>query len=386
MKACFFTYEYPPHIYGGVGIHIKYLTKHLCNYMDIEVRTIKKDKKIPALEKIELNNHTLTIKRYLPNPAITPDIKAYTPVISAISLNISQVAEKIEADIIHSHTWYENFAGFLSKTLYDIPLVSTVHSLEPLRPWKEEQLGKSYRVSSWMEKTGLTASNRIIAVSRQMKQDIQEVYQIDGDKIEVIHNGIDTDKYRKKEDPELIEKYNIKKPFVLFIGRLTRQKGIFTLLKAARYINANVVFITGKPDTVDIEMEFSSEVKKLDNSIWINKMLTEDEIISFYSEADVFVCPSIYEPFGIINLEAMSCSTPVVASNVGGIKEIVVDNQTGFLVPPAKPYMLSEKINHLLENYELRKKFGKQGRALVEKKFSWKNIAKITYNFYKNIV
>jgi glycogen synthase len=279
-------------------------------------------------------------------------------------------------------------AGFLAKMLYDIPLVVTIHSLEPLRPWKKEQLGNGYHLSTWMEKTGVEAADRIIAVSNDSKKDIMKCYNVPEDKIEVIYNGIDLNQYKKTGVNVARKKYGIDGRYILFVGRISRQKGIIHLVDAVKYLpqDVKVVLCASTPDTEEIKMEMEEKVKLYPNIIWIDKMVTKEEIIELYSNAEVFVCPSIYEPFGIINLEAMACNTPVVASATGGIKEVVVDGETGFLVEPGNPEDLAEHIKKLLDDRELAATFGANGRKRVEEMFSWESIAKKTYDMYEDVI
>jgi len=306
--------------------------------------------------------------------------------LQTISTDLSIVDNCINSDIVHTHTWYASFAGYLAKMLYDIPLVVTCHSLEPLRPWKEEQLGAGYKLSSWVEKLAIESADRVIAVSNMMKNDILKFFDIPAEKVMVIHNGIDLGKWKETKTDYTLKEYGIKGEYVLFVGRTTKQKGMVYLIDAAKDINANVVFCTSAPDTKEVEDEIRQKLEGTTNTLWINKLLKEEQYIELYSNASVFACPSIYEPFGIINLEAMACKTPVVASAVGGIKEVVVEGETGFFVEPAKPKQLAEKVNILLANKELAEKFGENGRKRVEKYFDWKMIARQTKKLYEEIL
>lgn len=313
----------------------------------------------------------------------------------------------MNADIVHCHTWYAQFAGILSKLCYGTPLIVTTHSLEPLRPWKREQLGRGYDASSWIEKTAIEMADAVIAVSQETKQDVLKYFDIDDKKVSVIYNGIDLDEYNVTTDSSALDKYGIdqSRPYVLFVGRITRQKGIIHLVNAIKYINddTQVVLCAGAPDTEDIgrEMKLSVEEvqKSRSNVIWIAEMVSKKEVIQLYSHAAVFCCPSIYEPFGIINIEAMACQTAVVASSVGGIKEVVT-SETGILVPleqdQTAPFEasqpdtfsrdLADAINKLMSNKELRETMGANGRKRVEKYFDWKAIAKQTEDLYKTIL
>jgi glycogen synthase len=313
----------------------------------------------------------------------------------------------IDADIVHCHTWYTHFGGILAKKNYGIPLVITVHSLEPLRPWKREQLGGGYDFSLWVEKTALEMADAIIAVSRETKRDIERLFAVDPEHVHVIHNGIDPEEYRKVSSTGALERHGIApdKPYLLFVGRITRQKGIVYLVRAIPYMDPGfqIVLCAGAPDTAEIAEEMKAAVesarRERSDVVWIEEMLDRNAIIEFYSHAAVFCCPSIYEPFGIINLEAMACETAVVASAVGGIKEVVVDNKTGFLVPleqmqesPFEPldpekfsHDLAAKINELMKDRDLREKFGQAGRKRAVEKFSWSAIAQKTKALYETL-
>jgi starch synthase len=313
----------------------------------------------------------------------------------------------IDADIVHCHTWYSHFGGILAKKNYGIPLVITVHSLEPLRPWKREQLRGGYDFSLWIEKTALEMADAIIAVSGETKRDIERLFDVDPGRVHVIHNGIDPEEYRKVSSTEALKRHGIDsgKPYLLFVGRITRQKGIIYLVRAIPYMDRNfqIVLCAGAPDTPEIATEMKHAVESATRNrsdvIWIEEMVDRNAVIELYSHAAVFCCPSIYEPFGIINLEAMACETAVVASAVGGIKEVVVDGQTGLLVPleqmkespfePLDPEKFSRdlaaKINELMKDRDLREKFGQAGRKRAEEKFSWSAIARKTEALYETL-
>src|SRR4029077_18901072 len=297
----------------------------------------------------------------------------------------------IDADLVHCHTWYSHFGGILAKKNYGVPLVITVHSLEPLRPWKREQLAGGYDFSLWIEKTALEMADAIVAVSNETKQDIERLFEVDPARVHVIHNGIDLDEYRKVQSTTALKRHGIDpaKPYLLFVGRITRQKGIIYLVRAIEFMDRDfqIVLCAGAPDTKEIAAEMNQALaaakKKRAEIFWSDEMRVRKGMVKIYSHAAVFCCPSIYEPFGIINLEAMACGTAVVASAVGGIKEVVVDGETGFLVPleqmkespfePIDPEKFSRdlagKINQLMKNRQLREKFGKAGRKRVEEKF-----------------
>ncbi len=383
MKVTFLTWEYPPDVYGGAGIHIKYLTQNLKRRLNIEVRT-------HGTEDSQADEDGIRVRRYKPwdfQDASTPKIGN---LLEVFSVCLAFVKDRIESDVVHSHTWYTNLAGFYAKQLYDVKLVATVHSLEPKRPWKKEAMGNAYRLSTWAEETCLRACDRVIAVSKEDRKDIVECYGIEEKRIAVIPNGIDIAQYRRCEQPSLLKQYGVKKPYILFLGRLSRQKGVFDLLEAASKLPKGVtlVMVTGKPDEEGVEQEFAQKVEeaKKKNVVWVNKMLTEEETIAFYSSAQVFVSPSIYEPFGIMNLEAMACSRPVVSTKVGGIKDVVIDGATGFLVRAGDSDELAEKTNLLLSDRKLAETMGRKGRERVEAEFSWSRIAEKTIKLYRTLI
>jgi glycogen synthase len=311
----------------------------------------------------------------------------------------------IDADIVHCHTWYSHFGGILAKKNYGIPLVITVHSLEPLRPWKREQLAGGYDFSLWIEKTALEMADAIIAVSGETKRDIERLFDVDPACVHVIHNGVDLEQYRKVDSSAALKRYGVDpgKPYLLFVGRITRQKGIVHLVGAIQFMDPGfqIVLCAAAPDTPEIAEEMKTAVeqakKQRTGIIWIDEMVDQKTACELYSHAAVFCCPSIYEPFGIINLEAMACETAVVASAVGGIKEVVVDGETGFLVPleqmKESPFEatnpdrfardLAARVNQLMKNPQLREEFGKAGRKRVEEKFSWSTIARKTKAVYE---
>ena len=381
MKVTFLTFEYPPNVYGGAGVHIKYLTRALSSKIHVEVRTLGTAGKTED-EKIK-------VLRYEPwkilRKGCDPKFKS---LLEAFSLDLALVKDPIDSEIVHAHTWYMGLAGFYSKQLYGVKLVTTVHSLEPKRPWKAEAMGNAYRLSTWAEQTGLTASDKIIAVSKADREDIVDCYGIDSNRIEVIPNGVDIEKYRKKEDPSVLRKYGIKKPYVLFLGRLSRQKGVFETVRASDSFPKEVklVLVTGKADEKGLENKLAKEVRRRKNIIWIDKMLTEEETVALYSDAEVFVSPSVYEPFGIMNLEAMACSLPVVSTKVGGIKDVVLDGETGILVSPGSPVEVAEAVNKLLGDPLLAKRMGERGRKRVEKEFSWETVAEKTLALYESVL
>jgi len=380
LSVTIMSREFPPNVYGGAGVHVDYLASSLASMMPVEVR---------CFGQREAAQNSLAVRGYDPwlelSRGSDPRLEK---VLSPLSVDLALVRDPIASGVVHCHTWYTFFAGYLAKLLYGVKLVTTVHSLEPLRPWKEEQLGRGYECSSWMERIGIENSERVIAVSQEMREDVLRFYNVAPEKVVVVHNGIDLAGYRRTADSSALASYGIRQPYVLFVGRISRQKGIMHLLDAAASIRAGVgiVLCAGSPDTEDVKEELAARVSSMDNVVWIDRMLPRDHVIQLYSHASVFVCPSVYEPFGIINLEAMACEIPVVASRVGGIPEVVVDGETGLLVPPRDPAALAEAINLILGCAELSARFGKAGRARVEKHFSWQAIAMQTKEVYASVV
>jgi glycogen synthase len=399
MKILFYTREFPPYVYGGAGVHVEYLAAELAKLMDVDVRCFGDQ---------EDKEGNLTVKGFpFENSIFDTSNSKLKAVLKTLSTCIQMNADEIDADIVHCHTWYAQFAGIVAKLCYGVPLVITTHSLEPLRPWKREQLGRGYDASSWIEKTAIEMADAVIAVSNETKDDILKYFNVAEEKISVIYNGINLEEYVVTKGTSTLNKYSISttKPYVLFVGRITRQKGIIHLVNAIKFIDSDtqIVLCAGAPDTPEIASEMENsirEVKKMrDNIIWIDEMLPKKDIIELYSHADVFCCPSIYEPFGIINIEAMACETAVVASAVGGIKEVVVHGETGILVPleqqkfaPFEPIYpekfskdLATGINKIIKNKVLKATMAKNGRQRVEDFFDWIAIAKQVETLYKSL-
>jgi glycogen synthase len=396
VKVLFLTNEYPPHIYGGAGVHVGYLSRELAKTMPVEVRCFGDQHREEGNLKVigfELDSSNFTCPK--------PLRSAFGAVRRCVDFNTTN----IDADLVHCHTWYTHFGGVLAKKNYGIPLVVTVHSLEPLRPWKREQLAGGYDFSLWIEKTALEMADAIIAVSGETKCDIERLFNVDPACVHVIHNGIDLEQYRKVESTAALKRYGIdpNRPYLLFVGRITRQKGFQHLIRAIQFMDRDfqIVLCAAAPDTPGLaeEMKDAVERAKAQRSgiIWIDEMVDQQTACELYSDAAVFICPSIYEPFGIINLEAMACETAVVASAVGGIKEVVVDGETGFLVPldqmKESPFEatnpekfardLAARVNELMKNPQLRERFGKAGRKRAEERFSWSAIAAKTKALYE---
>lgn len=400
MRVGLMTREYPPHVYGGAGVHVEYLSRELARKIEVEVHCWGDQH-----EDID----DLHIRGRKPPYGVTDGVEAkWKTAVDAMALNLAQMKELGSIDIVHTHTWYVSMAGFLAKKLYNIPFVLTTHSLEPLRAWKAEQLGTGYAMSSWMERTAILDADAVIAVSNGTKADILRAYpEVDPAKVHVIYNGIDLDEYRKTADTSALVRYGVnpEQPYVLFVGRITRQKGVTHLVDAISYLppETQVVLCAGAPDTPEIAEEMRQKVNAAreanPNIIWIEQMVTKQQAIQLYSNCAVFCCPSVYEPFGIINLEAMACRAPVVASATGGILEVVVDDETGYLVPfeadpvtsfPTQPEKfardLAARITDLLGDPEKARAFGNAGRKRVEQHFAWTAIATQTIALYRSLI
>ena len=399
MKPLLLTNEYPPNIYGGAGIHVQYLSRELSRLCDLEVRCFGE-------QLVEGQNPEVF--------GTTPDKSDYTApkelqsVFSALQNCLSFNTRDIDADVVHLHTWYSHFGGILAHLNYGLPMALTVHSLEPLRPWKREQLGGGYDFTLWLEKTAVEMANAVIAVSNETREDILRLFDVPEERVPVIYNGIDPDEYTPTFDKTTLEKYGVDPdiPYVFFVGRITRQKGIIHLVNAIHYLDPStqVVLCAGAPDTPEIAAEMEAAVNTAREEfggkiVWIEEMVATDEKIHLYSHASLFCTPSIYEPFGIINLEAMACETPVVASTVGGMKEIIIPGETGLLVPleqqSESPFEatdpaafasdLAAGINELMRDNDTRERMAKAGRDRVLSTFSWSEIARETLALYEKI-
>lgn len=399
MKSLLLTNEYPPNVYGGAGIHVQYLARELARLCDVEVRCFGDqlvEQENPEVFGVSSDSSTYTAP------------KALHSVFSALQKCLDFNTRKIDADVVHLHTWYAHFGGILAHLNYGIPMALTVHSLEPLRPWKREQLGGGYDFTLWLEKTAIEMADAVIAVSHETKADILRLFDVPEERVPVIYNGIDPDEYRPTANRGVLEKRGIdpEAPFILFVGRITRQKGIIHLVNAIRHLDpgTQIVLCAGAPDTPEIkaEMETAVEAVRADYDgriVWIQDMLPTPEKINLYSHARVFCTPSIYEPFGIINLEAMACETPVVGSRVGGMKEIILPGETGLLIPldqqTESPFEaidpaaysrdLAAGINELMRDPDRCAAMGRAGRQRVLEKFSWAEIARETLDLYRKI-
>ncbi len=391
MKVALLTREYPPEVYGGAGVHVEYLARELARLQEVTVH---------AWGAGDIHHHAWEELR-----GDAPHMAA----LRTLSIDLSMAAAVAGADIVHTHTWYANLGGHLAKLMYGIPHVATSHSLEPLRPWKSEQLGGGYAVSSWVEKTALEAADAVIAVSHGSRRDILGVYPaIDPDRVHVIYNGIDTSEYAVVPGTDVLERYSVDpaKPYVMFVGRITRQKGVELLLRAAGSFDpaAQLVLCAGAPDTAELGAEVERRVAELrsqrDGVIWLEQMLPKHYVIQLLSHATVFVCPSIYEPLGIVNLEAMACEAAVVATATGGIAEVVEDGATGLLVPiepgddgtgaPRDPDRFAadfaERVNAVLADPDRADEMGRAGRRRAIEHFSWTAIAQQVSALYRSLV
>jgi len=399
-KVALFTNEYPPHVYGGAGVHVEYLSRELARLVPVEVRCFGSQ---------DVQEPNLRVKGYgaWSEARLNTDPR-FGGALDAFYRNLGMAKDTLDASVVHRHTWYADMAAFLAKKLWGIPLVLTVHSLEPLRPWKVEQLGNAYHLSSWMEQTAIEDADAIIAVSKETRNDVLRCFPaVAPEKVHVIHNGIDLQQYRKDPAVDALVQHGVdpSRPFVLFVGRITRQKGIIHLVNAIPALDPalQVVLCAGAPDTREIGQEMADRVAEVskgrDGVIWIQEMLPRHEVIQFYSHAAVFCCPSVYEPFGIINLEAMACETAVVASAIGGIPEVVLPDETGLLIDlqlkagtfdPVDPAQyasdLAAAINRVALDPALAGQFGRNGRQRVEDRFSWTAIAQRTLELYRSLM
>jgi alpha-maltose-1-phosphate synthase len=396
IVAALISREYPPDVYGGAGVHVEYLARELRRSVELCVHCFGEPRSEPNVQA---------------HPAwqVLDGTRPHLAALRTLSTDLAIARAAEGAQIVHSHTWYANFAGHLSKLLYGIPHVMTSHSLEPLRPWKAEQLGGGYALSCFCEKTAIEAADAVIAVSRGMRADILRAYpSVDPERVHVIYNGIDPEEYRADPAGHVLARHGIdpSRPFAVFVGRITRQKGVTHLLRAMLRLPAEVglVLCAGEPDTPEIAAEVRALVGEIEASrgglIWIERMLPRPELIQILSHARVFACPSVYEPFGIVNLEAMACGVPVVASAVGGIPEVVVDGETGLLVSfeaaagasagPADPEQFAADfaaaIGRVSLDPALGKKMGSAGRRRVLEHFSWRQIAEQTAELYARLV
>jgi starch synthase len=390
VKVAILTREYPPEVYGGAGVHVEYLARELAQLDDVTVHAWGGDGVVVHRAWDELSGDA-----------------PYMAALRAMSIDLSMAAGVDGAEVVHTHTWYAQLAGHLAKLIHGVPHVATVHSLEPLRPWKAEQLGGGYALSSWCEKIALEGADAIIAVSKGSRADILACYPaIDPERVQVIYNGIDAREYTPDRGTDVLEKHGVdpNRPSVVFVGRITRQKGVPYLVDAALRFDesAQLVLCAGAPDTPEIAAEVERRVERLraerGNVIWLEKMLPKREVIQLLSHATVFACPSIYEPLGIVNLEAMACEAAVVATATGGIVEVVVDGVTGLLVPfeaaegdiaPRDPEAfvagIADRVNALVRDPDRARAMGRAGRDRAVSEFDWAAIARQTSAVYRSL-
>jgi glycogen synthase len=381
VKALLLTREYPPHVYGGAGVVVDQLSRALRRRMAVEVR---------CFGERQGDAGDIAVRGYTPWPRLAagPDGPRFAPALETLSIGLAMARDPVDADVAHAHTWYADMAGLWIRTLHRIPLIVTLHSMEPLRPWKADQLGSGYLLSSWIERTAVEQADRVIAVSGRMRDDILAHFRVDPARVVVIHNGIDPDRFRRTERRQALERLGVRPPYVLFVGRITDQKGIFHLLEAAPALPAGVqvVLCASAPDTPEIEERLRRAVPRHPNVRWIDRMVPVEDVVQLYSHAAVFACPSVYEPFGLINLEAMACETPVVASAVGGILEVVEDGATGVLVPPGRPDALAAALRLVLGDPTRARAMGRAGRKRVEERFAWASVAERTEQVYAEAI
>ncbi|RZU48417.1 glycogen synthase (ADP-glucose) [Krasilnikovia cinnamomea] len=395
LRVDLLTREYPPEVYGGAGVHVEYLARELRPLADVRVHCFGAKRDEPGVTAY-------------PEPEQLRDANA---ALRTMGIDLAMAAGCAGTDIVHSHTWYANFAGHVAKLLYGVPHVLTTHSLEPLRPWKAEQLGGGYALSSYCERTAVESADAIIAVSGGMKRDVLAAYPgVDPEKIRVVYNGIDTEQYRPDRGTDVVERLGIDlaRPSVVFVGRITRQKGLPYLMRACRELppKAQIVLLAGAPDTPEIAAEVEELAAELRAArdprgvIWVQEMLPKHEVVQVLTHGTVFVCPSVYEPMGIVNLEAMACETAVVATATGGIPEVVADGETGLLVPiaqaddgtgtPVDPDRfvadLAAALTTLLEDPDRARQMGLAGRRRAVETFSWASIAEDTARVYRSVL
>ncbi len=396
MRVALLTREFPPHVYGGAGVHVEHLAPALSAHVDVAVHRFA-----------EPGDRAVAAAAYAPWEALA-DPAPHTAALRTMSVNLAMAANLGGVDLVHSHTWYANFAGHLAKLLYDVPHVMTSHSLEPLRPWKAEQLGGGYALSSFCERVAVEAADRVIAVSARMRDDLLACYPaVDRNRVVVVHNGVDVSAYAPDPRTDVLDRHGVDpdRPTVIFVGRITRQKGLVHLLAAAEQLDpdAQLVLCAGAPDTPDIAAEVRAGVARLAATrtgvVWIERLLPRADVVQLLSHATVLACPSVYEPFGLVNVEAMACATAVVASRVGGIPEIVVDGETGLLVdvgPSVDAHgepadrcaftaRLATALNDLVRDPDRAVALGAAGRRRVEEHFSWDAVAAHTATVYRSV-
>jgi glycogen synthase len=381
VKALVLTREYPPNVYGGAGVVVDELTRALSRRMSVEVRCFGEPRgELPGI----------AVRGYAPWERLRRGMNgpAFAVALEALSVGLAMARDPVDAQVAHAHTWYASMAGLLIRTLYRIPLVVTLHSLEPLRPWKADQLGPGYLVSTGVEQRAVESADRVIAVSESMRDDALRHFTLDPARVVVLQNGIDTESYARTRERGALDRLGVREPYVLFVGRISEQKGLFHLIEAAGELPpaVQVVLCAAAPDTPELEARVGRAATAHPAIRWIPGMLPVRDVVQLYSHAELFVCPSVYEPFGLINLEAMACETPVVASAVGGIVEVVENGHTGLLVPPARPRELAAAIRALLDDPARARAMGVAGRRRVEERFTWSRVAEQTERVYREAI
>ena len=389
MRAALISREYPPEVYGGAGVHIEFLARELRKLIDVEVHCFGADRNEPGVHAYRT----------------PPGLAGANPALVTLGVDLEMTAGLMSgggsvADVVHSHTWYANLAGYLASMMYDIPHVATAHSLEPLRPWKAEQLGGGYRISSWAERTAYEAAAAVVAVSNGMRTDILTAYPaLEESRVQVIPNGIDTELYSPVPGRDVLQRYGLdpSRPIALFIGRITRQKGVAHLVAAAADFAPGVqlALCAGAPDTPELAAEITTAVQALqanrEGVVWIQEMLAREELLQLLTAADLFLCPSIYEPQGIVNLEAMACETAVVASRVGGIPDVVVEGETGLLVdydaeqPKEFEADFAATVNSVIGDRDRLRAMGLAGRERAVTRYGWDAVATRTVQLYESL-
>jgi len=380
MKVLLLTREFPPHIYGGAGVVVRELAAALRRIASVEVRCFGDQ---------SIDEPGYRVRGYEPWPRVKREgEERYATALETLSTNLAMARDAVDADVVHAHTWYADFGGFLVKQIHGIPLVVTLHSMEPLRPWKAEQLDRGYAVSTWMEKTGVEAADRVVAVSGEMRRDILAHFDVSPERVTVVPNGVDLSIWSPTDRTDALAEMGVRPPYVLFVGRVSRQKGILVLLEAAKALprDVQVVLCAGTPDTPEAMAEIEAAIDGDPRLLWRREWTPTEQLRQLYSHASLFCCPSIYEPFGLINLEAMACGAPVVASRTGGIPEVVLDGRTGLLVPPNDAPTLADAIRRVIEDQALARRFREEGRRRAETEFSWDRVAQRTTDLYRECV
>lgn len=404
MRISLLSKEYPPYIYGGAGVHVQYLLREMAR-----LAQGSHELDLICFGDQHMQEDNLQVRGMQTNFEFSAADPRHCKVFQPLLLNLIMAGKLQAPDVVHCHTWHTHFAGCLAKELFQAPLVLTTHSLEPHRPWKEEQLGSGYNVSTWLEKTAFQHADQVIAVSRAMQANVRHLYQVPEEKIRIIPNGIDPQEYCPTRDRSILTRYGLdpEKPYIIFVGRITRQKGILHLVQAVPYLQnrVQILLCASNPDTLELDHEMQhavSEARQYSKNpvLWVQESVPQQDLVALYSQAAAFVCPSIYEPFGIVNLEAMSCGTPVVASRVGGIPEIIEPGKDGYLVPfqarslqdsePADPqgfsHDLALKIDKILADPLQAEIMGRAAREKVLAKFSWQTIAAQTLELYQELL